>query len=94
MNKWKPLITSSLYALNGVFNSIRIHKDVRNTIEENYFHAKITLKNSNWGQYIKYYPPSTKEVLKTQSRLKIFVKNRLIKLTYLVFSKAATGGAL
>ena len=64
MNKWKPSIASSLYALNDVFNSIRKHKDVRNTTEENYFNAKITLKNSNWGQYIKYYPPSRRFMLR------------------------------
>ena len=89
MDKLKPLIASSLYALNGVFNSIRRHEDIRNTIEENYFNAKITLKDSNWGQCIKYYPLSTKGFLK-----KIFAKNRLKKLTYPVLSEAATRGAL
>ena len=37
----KTIIASSLYALNGVFNSITIHKDIRKTIEENYFNAKL-----------------------------------------------------
>ena len=89
MDKLKPLIASSLYTLNGVFNGTRIHKDIRNTIEENYFNAKITLKDSNWSQCIKYYPLSTKGFLK-----KIFAKNRLKKLTYPVLSGAAARGAL
>ena len=51
-------------------------------------------KNSNRGQCIKYYPPSTKDFLKTHIRKKTFVKNRLRKLADLVLSKADTGGAL
>ena len=62
---------------------------ISETIEENYFNVKITLKDSNWGQCIKYYPLSTKGFLK-----KIFAKNRLKKLTYPVLSEAASRGAL